>query len=271
MRVAIGLIICWVCFLAPAPAEAQGSLIGSVLDERTDEPIAGAGVSLLDRDGRTLRTVYADDLGAFAFPRIGSGVYRLRAGRIGYLTSTSPLFELIDTDTMQLVLRLDTEAVLLAPLEVTARARRRGSPVLEDFRFRMDRGTGHFITREAIMARSPFYVTDVLAMVPGVRVGNPTPQGGRHVSMTRTPAHLNCHAQIYVDGTLVNPPMQTAWGGTRRTASINDFSIDEVVSPASVEGIEVYRGLSEVPAEFMSPYAICGVVAVWTRRGDSRR
>jgi hypothetical protein len=271
MKVAIGVILFGVCFWLPAPAGAQGSIFGSVLDQQTENPIASAEVTLLDRDGRALRTIYADDLGAFAFPRIGSGVYRLRAGRIGYLISTSPLFELIQTDTLHLVLRLDTEAVPLAPLEVTARARRRASPVLEDFRFRMNRGTGHFISREAILARSPFYVTDVLAMVPGVRVGNPTPQGGRHVSMTRTPAHLNCHAQIYLDGTLVNPPMQTAFGGTRRTASINDFSIDEVVSPASVEGIEVYRGLSEVPAEFMSPYAICGVIAVWTRRGDTGR
>ena len=46
-----------------------------------------------------------------------------------------------------------------------------------------------------------------------------------------------------------------------------DFRIDEVISPGSVEGIEVYRGLSTVPAEFLNPDAECGVIAIWTRRG----
>ena len=47
------------------------------------------------------------------------------------------------------------------------------------------------------------------------------------------------------------------------------FTVDDAVSSGSLLGIEVYRGLSTVPAEFMTPRARCGVVVLWTRRsGD---
>jgi outer membrane receptor for ferrienterochelin and colicin len=68
--------------------------------------------------------------------------------------------------------------------------------------------------------------------------------------------------QIFVDGFLVNRRM-VGVNGNRPS----DFRIDDVVSPASVEGIEVYRGLSTVPPEFLNPDAVCGVIAIWTRRG----
>jgi hypothetical protein len=70
-----------------------------------------------------------------------------------------------------------------------------------------------------------------------------------------------CATQIFVDGFLVNR------GGP---GGVNDIRLDDVVSPGSVEGIEIYRGLSTVPAEFLNADAACGVIAVWTRRGGIR-
>ena len=72
----------------------------------------------------------------------------------------------------------------------------------------------------------------------------------------------NCATQIFVDGFLLNRRT-----GSSRGAPPIDFRIDDVVSPSSIEGIEVYRGLSTVPAEFLNPDAECGVIAIWTRRG----
>lgn len=40
-------------------------------------------------------------------------------------------------------------------------------------------------------------------------------------------------------------------------------------APGLVEGIEIYRGLSTVPAQFLNSDAKCGVVAIWTRRGGT--
>ena len=76
----------------------------------------------------------------------------------------------------------------------------------------------------------------------------------------------NCATQIFVDGFLVNRRMVQPNG----TQGPEDIRIDDVVSPASVEGIEVYRGLSTVPAEFLNPDAACGVIAIWTKRGGRR-
>jgi hypothetical protein len=44
-------------------------------------------------------------------------------------------------------------------------------------------------------------------------------------------------------------------------------SVDDLVAPGAIEGIELYRGTATIPAEFLTPQARCGVVAIWTRRG----
>jgi hypothetical protein len=45
-----------------------------------------------------------------------------------------------------------------------------------------------------------------------------------------------------------------------------DIQVDDLVSPLDVEAVEVFRGLSSVPPEFLTPEARCGVIAIWTRR-----
>jgi outer membrane receptor for ferrienterochelin and colicin len=92
--------------------------------------------------------------------------------------------------------------------------------------------------------------------VPGVHLRSSGRGLRREVYMGRTGDY--CPAQIFVDGFLLN--------GRSRLTGDTEFTIDDAVSPASIEGIEVYRGLSSVPAEFLNPDSRCGVVVVWTRR-----
>jgi outer membrane receptor for ferrienterochelin and colicin len=42
--------------------------------------------------------------------------------------------------------------------------------------------------------------------------------------------------------------------------------INAVVSPDQVEAIEVYRGPSEIPAEYSGNDAMCGVILIWTKQ-----
>ena len=92
------------------------------------------------------------------------------------------------------------------------------------------------------------------------RAGGPHgPSGSVRIGRS---AGYNCTTQIFVDGFLVN--RRTGYGQGYRP---EDIRIDDVVTPASIEGIEIFRGLSTVPAEFLSPDADCGVIAIWTRRG----
>jgi hypothetical protein len=43
--------------------------------------------------------------------------------------------------------------------------------------------------------------------------------------------------------------------------------LDDLATPTILEGIEIYRGASTIPPEFISPESRCGVIALWTRRG----
>jgi hypothetical protein len=59
-----------------------------------------------------------------------------------------------------------------------------------------------------------------------------------------------CVPQIYVDG-----------------MRMRTCSIDDLVSPMDLKGMEVYRSAVEVPAELAGPGSSCGAIALWTRRG----
>ena len=64
-----------------------------------------------------------------------------------------------------------------------------------------------------------------------------------------------CPVQIFLDGMLAT-----------RNNDGGGVLVDDLVSPLDVEVIEVFRGLSSIPPEFLTPQARCGVVAIWTRR-----
>jgi len=158
-------------------------------------------------------------------------------------------------------LHLDTEAVPLAPLTVVARSESTRRPILADFDDRVDSGFGWYFTRDDIEEIRPTMVSDLLGRVPGVRLES-SGRGNyrRTVTMARSsgvgPGGGPCPVQIYLDGRLM----------TR--GNVMEIPVDNLVTPEVVEGIEVYRGLSTVPAEFLTPSSRCGVVAIWTRRGD---
>jgi hypothetical protein len=61
---------------------------------------------------------------------------------------------------------------------------------------------------------------------------------------------------LYLDGLLLS-----------KNAGVPLPDIDQFVPVEWVEAIEVYRRPSEIPAEFLGN-AACGVVAIWTRRGE---
>jgi hypothetical protein len=84
-------------------------------------------------------------------------------------------------------------------------------------------------------------------MVPGVRIDTRT----RDVVMTRLAA--GCAPAVFVDGMLMN---------REGRALINDY-----VVPQMIEGIEVYRGASESPAQYQDRDG-CGTILIWTRQGS---
>jgi hypothetical protein len=264
---AVGRLLVATLLLTAAPASighAQVRLVGNVVEENSGTPIAGARVDVLDVERRIRSTITTDAFGRFSTEVRALPGYRIRASGPGYRTSATPILWTDGHAEIQVEIRLDRATVLLAPIEVVARSRRMPSPVFEGFRARQRTGIGVYISREDIEKRRPGTVTDLLAGVPGVRLESG--QGGgfrRTVYLTRAlSGPRDCPAQIFIDGFHLNRT-------TPATGSGFGIVIDDAVSPDAVEGIEVYRGLATVPPEFLTPNARCGVIAIWTRRGNA--
>jgi hypothetical protein len=243
-----------------APAQGQrvsidGAVSGRVVQEGTGEPIPQAYVRVLDAKRRTLDTAYTDDDGRFTFPRLRPGPFALRVRGLGYAEITTPYWQVRTGESLDVTVRLDPTAILLAPLEITARSRSE-SPMLAGFYNRKDRGIGGtFFSRADIERRNPSKLTDLLVEVPGLRLEGGGAQGDRVATFSRSlfsPGGGECHVQVFVDG------VQARGQGV---------PLDDLATPAVLEGIEIYRGLATVPPEFLSPEARCGVIALWTRRG----
>ena len=255
--VAAGLVLATA--LSVSSLAGQVYVTGTVITHETLEPIPFVTVSLLDDDGEVISNRVSGRDGSFSFAVPETGRVSLRAERIGYETVVTPSLKVDRFRSMELELRMSARAVPLAPLEVVLHVPRETSPFLTEFEHRRQRGFGQYIGREQIERRNPTHVTDLLRDVPGLRVvGNGRGRGTVTTARGASIAGGACPAQIYVDGFHVN----RADGFT--------FRVDDVVQPNEVVGIEVYRGLSGVPPEFLSPRAKCGVVAIWTRRGGGR-
>ena len=250
--------------LSPTVAQGQTQILGRVIDDLTERPLGGAEVMLRTVDGRLLKRLETTETGTFEFDVDRVSSIRLEVRRVSYLPNTTPTLHFDGRKFFQVEVRLDPDAILLAPLEVIAWSAVDPSPFLEGFRARMKSGLGTFITRDVIEARRPAFIADLLRDVPGVTVSGGGVGGRPSIQIGRSLAS-GCQTQIWVDGFLMNRRVQ---GPTGYSAA--DFRIDDTVSPLSVEAIEVYRGLSSVPAEFLNQDAACGVIAIWTRRGGRR-
>jgi hypothetical protein len=245
-------------------AAAQVRLTGRVVEENSGRPVADARVEVLDIERRTRATARTDAAGAFRVELRDLPGYRIRAVRLGYRTNHTPILWTDGHAEIHVELRLDPEVVLLAPIEVIARSRRMPSPVLESFRARQASGMGVYITRADIELRRPPTVADLLAGIPGVRLESSHGAGFRRtIYLSRAlSGPRDCPAQIFVDGFHLNRANPLTGGGF-------GFAIDDAVSPDAIEGIEVYRGLATIPPEFLTPDSRCGVIAIWTRRGNA--
>jgi hypothetical protein len=73
--------------------------------------------------------------------------------------------------------------------------------------------------------------------------------GRYQLNMTR--AGGNCPPRILVDG-----------------SPVAGADVDEMVEPQDINGIEIYRGPSEVPGRWMANRSSCGLIVIWTKRGE---
>jgi hypothetical protein len=119
---------------------------------------------------------------------------------------------------------------------------------LDQFDRRRSSNRGTFITRADIVRKGARTGTDIVRTVPGIRLV-PSRRGanGYQVVMVRGAGAGQCLPTMFYHN--------TPYSGT-----LDDFSADDV------EALEVYVGVSEIPAELdKNGRGICGAIVVWTR------
>ncbi len=201
------------------------------------KPMQGARVMVWGTGRET--TSRAD--GRFTLGGLPAGTFSLEARMIGFEPKRVAV-DLSPQKPSAVDLQFSARVQELSRVVIMGKPRRTPSDIL-GFLERSRTGMGHYITASDPVLKEAIDVTDALRMTPGVQVA---PSGNfGHVILMRG----GCVPVVYVDGT------QSPDGYE---------SLDDLVPPQQVAGIEIYSGLGEGPAQYQSNG--CGVVLVWTKR-----
>lgn len=246
--------------LTSAPSGRDtGTLTGTVRDTESGHPLEGVTVLVLNLG----QTAVTNSLGNFTFPSLPPGEVDLQVNRLGYSEATGQV-EVEVGKTVHIAVNLSTEPIAMDPITVSAVRRRIVLPGLEDFERRYHSGWGKFVLEEDLQTRSPRRLSDVLEMAGTVVNGS---VGFEKLRIRRT----GCGPLVYLDDMLVTrcprgggPPPPPGEGCDPAEEA---FEVVNLIHPLDVVAVEVYRGPSEVPGQYLDSNARCGVILVWTRRG----
>jgi hypothetical protein len=225
------------CPAEPLLGQTRGTVFGMVVDDLTEEPIAGAKVSVVGRRDTTT----ADQDGFFVLDALPVGQAQLRVDFGGYSTSVEQIE--IAADSLKAVeVRLLPIAAALDELKITAN-RARANAVTE--------------VRPDVGSRT---AADLLARIPGLRMSSNLATGiaiRGATSMTQSTAPA-----IYLDGIriaeFVSPDVPN---GAKAISILSRIPAREVVR------IAVLRGAS-AGAQYGD--AANGVILIETSRGVPR-
>jgi hypothetical protein len=247
------VVLAALLLLLPAPMAAQ-RLVGGVRTEALDAPVIGAEVQVR-RVGAAVRlTARTDSLGMFSVRLPEGGSYTVEVRAEGYMEYQSAPVEVGPAETVTLEIRMGRNVIPLEPIRVAART--------TDLRLagfherRLSGAFGRFLTRADIERHVPPRSTELLRGMSGVtltavRRGR-VAQTGNLISMRGGIA--SCQPAIYIDG--------------QRVRQSAESTIDDILSPQDIEGVEVYTMGGTAPVQFADPGA-CGVILFWTRPGGS--
>jgi hypothetical protein len=226
---------------------AAQSVRGVVIDLATRQPIAGATVDVAAERGGTSLHVTSDSVGAFALKLPSSGNFTIQARRIGFLVAQPAPFHVDANQTLSIEMRLDSRALPLEPVAVTAR----GNDWLADFeRRRTMGGFGRFLTRDDIDTRSVQQTTALFRTMPGFVIQRARRGPGSQLLMRGTGGL--CQPAVWIDNVFV--PLS------------EQVTLDDVLTPGSIQGVEIYNSSSAAPTQYR--VGTCGVIVFWTRRGS---
>jgi hypothetical protein len=218
-----------------------GVLVGRVVDAKTRDPLVGATVRLVERGDVTS----TNDHGYFSFGKQPFGIYTLEVKMMGYEERKAPV-RVAGDFTQEAEIDLSQHPIELPGLNVMVRPHDQRFD-LDGLVRRMSLGIGKFITRDVLERHPRSRITDLLRATPGISVFV-----DRDRSYTLEVQGRACAPDVFIDGVYYID---------------SDNSLD-IPSAADLEAIEIYKGVSEIPAVYLRPSPQrppCAVIAAWTR------
>ena len=228
-------------FLSSADSAAKGgnaAVSGRVVLEG-GPPGAGSRVELVGSDA----VVLTDEKGDFTMRNLPSGTRVLLARHIGYGAATVPV-DLSSHNEPRVTITLPKFVAVMDPVLVTAR--RVAALDKVGFNDRHRSGMGYYLGPERLERLHPIEVTDILRMVPGLRVSS----GPMGETVTSSRGMGDDCVQYYLD----DIPF----------TELEPGDINRFVSGGEVVAVEVYQG-GMAPAQFTRGGAGCTTIVLWTR------
>jgi hypothetical protein len=234
------LPVIWVLLAWPVPALAAQTVVGTVVDGASEEPVPGATVALITSEGAVERRAETDAAGRLLLPARRAGAYFLEVTRIGFAPMRTDSLALRD-QTVEVEIRIFRSPIELGTFTVVGRRRdARHNATLEGALVRHELfpqvGTRRVVLRGGAEFRSAMVATDILQQFDPAR---------------------GCII-VYANGWIVRYPEEVEeWLQKDPTESF--------------EALEYYRYWSDAPLDLKDapPYvdspADCSVVALWPR------
>lgn len=219
-----------------ASAQGRGTIAGVVTDAETGRAVAEARVTIRGRKD----PVSTDSSGRYRLPDLPPGTLILQVRKIGHADATR-IVDVTAGGTTSVDVALAT-ATTLGEVVVKERPPE-GSQRFAEFEFRRRNGRGQYMGREEIEKSNAMNVPNLLRNLRGVRLE--CSGITCTVRMARS-SGVDCPPEYWVDGR----PSQ---------------HFGPLTPVSDLQGVEVYTGPAEAPAEFLSGNAACGIIALWTK------
>jgi hypothetical protein len=223
--------------LTIATSTRRNAVLTGRVTQSSGLPVAGAQVVVAG----TPNLARTDSLGRYRLEGLPSGTVEVVVRRIGFGSATQAAL-LKQSEPRQLDFTI-SEARVLATVKVVGKLDNGLDKV--GFNERKLHGFGHFQPPEEIERRHPFVITDLLQVVPGLRISSGN--GGRTIESSRPGGCVN----FFVDDA--------------RFDSMEPGDIDMQFSIDNVGAVETYSSDLETPARFQVPGRACATVVMWTK------
>ena len=231
-----GLIFSTVSLTFATTAQHNAVLMGRVT-QSTGLPVPGAQVAVAG----TPSVARTDSLGRYRLDGLPSGTLEVVVRRIGFAALTHTVL-LNQHEPRQLDFQV-SEARVLATVKVVGKMDTGLDKV--GFNERKLHGFGHFLMPDEIEQRHAFVFTDLLQVMPGIKIGSG--DGGHTIESSRPGGCVN----FFVD--------------EARFDSYAPGDIDGQFSTDIVGAVETYSSAVDTPAQFQVPGRACATVVMWTK------